>query len=386
LWLHTQPEHYFNLLIDALNQAGDLEYIAGYMRAGSKEYAQKTPRHSRSVFLRPVPGWEDGDIPGFQKVHLDWKGDVDPLEISAGIIAGYGGRTQRDFIHTLHRRGVPVLMMSDSNIRTQHGRSFRQRMHRRVKKAGLRSIIRDTDCLLTMNSRGVAYWRYFGAPREKIVVCPFFADYSAVDAGRLAERSAVLEEFKIPERRMILTAARLVPLKRISTMIQFFKELQLGKRGWSYVIAGTGPCEAEIRAAAGEELGKSIFLLDFVQPGPLMKLMCHAHIFALTSDYEAHGIVIGEATAAGTPVFASDVCGAAHDLVFEGVSGWRYRNLDLADWKKKLDLVTRDPGRVEGMRGSTRRVFEEWFARTNPVTVVDREVHRLLARKTMGGR
>lgn len=383
LWLHTQPEYYFNLLIDALNEVSDLEYVAGFMSAGPGVYEQNLPRKSRHLFLRVKPGMEKRDAAGWKSLHVDWRADVEKLGISAGIVAGYAGPTQRGFIRELHGRGVPVLMMSDSNLRTQRGSGVKWRAKMCVKKRVLGRIIRDTDVLLTMNSRGVAYWRYFGAPREKIVLCPFYADYAAVEKGRGSERGEVMGGFGLPsEKRMILTAARLIPLKRIGTMIRFFKELKLGEKGWMYVIAGGGPLEAELKAAAGEALGKSIFMLGFVQPAKLMPLMCYADLFSLTSDYEAHGIVIGESCAAGTPVFASDVCGASHDLVFDGISGWRFRNLDLGEWKKKLEIATADKGRLAGMRAGTRRVFEEWFGRTNPVVVVDREVRRLLGERS----
>jgi glycosyltransferase involved in cell wall biosynthesis len=385
LWLHTQPEYYFNLLIDALNEASDLEYVAGYMTAGAGVYEQNVPRKSRHVFLRVKPGMEGRDAASRKTLHVDWRADLDKLGISCGIVAGYAGATQRAFIHDLHRRGLPVLMMSDSNIRTQRGSGLKWRMKMWAKKKFLAPIIRDTDCLLTMNSRGVAYWRFFGAPRGKIVVCPFYADYAAVERGRGTDRGAVLGGFALPlDRRMILTAARLIPLKRIGTMIRFFREMKLGEKGWMYVVAGTGELEAELQAAAAEELGKSIFFLGFVQPARLMPLMCHADLFALTSDYEAHGIVIGEACCAGTPVLASDVCGAAHDLVFDGISGWRFHNLDLAHWRRKLESAVSDPARLAAMRGPTRAMFDDWFARTNPVKVVDREVHRLLSAMSRG--
>ena len=145
-----------------------------------------------------------------------------------------------------------------------------------------------------------------------------------------------------------------------------------------YVVAGCGPLEAELKEAAGEALGRSIFFPGFVQPERLMGLMCHAQLFCLTSNYEGHGIVIGESCAAGTPVLASDICGAAHDLIVEGTSGWRFRNMDEMDLRRKLEIATASVERLTAMRAGTRGAFEAWMARTNPVVVVDREVRRLL--------
>ena len=380
LWLHTQPEHYFNLLIDALNAASEIEYIAGFMSRGPGLYKDvPVPAASRSLFLRPKKGMEGRPAAGFRGIHEDWQEDIAPLDIHAGIIAGYAGATQRQFIHTLHRQGKTVLMMSDSNIRSQRGHGWGPALRRRVKRLALGPIIRDTDVLLTMNMRGVAYWRYFGAPKSKIVLCPFYADYARIEGGRRSERSAVLARFPIPQdKRIILTAARLVPAKGLDLMLDAFRQAGLADRGYIYCIAGTGPLEAELKARAGDALDRSIFFLGFTQPSDLMPLLCHSDLFVLPSVYEPHGIVIGEAAAAGTPLLCSDVCGAAPDLVVAGRSGLMFHSGQARDLLGKLRVLTADPARLRSMRPTTRAVFEEWFGRTNPVKVVDLAVKRLL--------
>ena len=122
-------------------------------------------------------------------------------------------------------------------------------------------------------------------------------------------------------QKVILTAARLIRVKGLDLAIRAFRESGLAQQGWVYAIAGRGALEGELKALAGEELGRSIRFLGFVPPGKLLTAVRHAQFFLFPSRYEPHGIVVQEAMSAGVPVLASDVVGAAHDLVRPGETG-----------------------------------------------------------------
>jgi glycosyltransferase involved in cell wall biosynthesis len=109
--------------------------------------------------------------------------------------------------------------------------------------------------------------------------------------------------------------------------------------------------------------------------------MAHAEAFVLPSVYEPHGIVIPEAMAAGTPVIATDVCGAAYDLIRAGVNGELFRVGDVARLRKLLEELERDPARHTAMRAAARWDFEAWLAETSPIKVVPQAMRRLLGGK-----
>jgi glycosyltransferase involved in cell wall biosynthesis len=295
-------------------------------------------------------------------------------------VSGYGSRTHREVIRDAHRRGIPVAMWSDSNLRSQRGRGLARRASRAVKRRFLARIIRETDLLLTTNSRGIAYWRYYGAPRGKTVLCPYYSDYARIDAARCLPRQQVAQQHGLAaDDRILFTAARLVEAKGLDLAIKAFLAGNFQERGWRYLIAGTGPLEGQLKRLAGSACGKSIHILGFQQPRDNLALMAHADLFLLPSRYEPHGIVIAEAMAAGTPVLASDVCGAAMDLVHPGISGELFRSGSDSDLGLKLERLTSDARRLAAMRAGARGVFEKWFACTNPIKVVEREIGRLLA-------
>lgn len=395
LWLHTQPEHYHNCMLDDLARAArvgesgmkDVEFVAAFSHKGKGRYENlPLPVEIPSVILRPRPGKGANGPRYFERYHEDWRKDLQGLDFAAAIVGGYATRTHREVIRECWRRGIPVALWSDSNLRTQRGRRWRDRCKRQLKKRWLRHMIAKVDVLLTANSRGVAYWRYYGAPRNKIVICPAYADYAQAEAGRRSRRETVLAQVGLrADHRYVYSAANLLEIKGVDLMMQAFVEGGFGAKGWHFLLAGAGPLEAKLKALAGSQLGKSVRLLGFQQPRNNLALMAHADLFVLSSRYEAHGIVIGEALATGTPVLASRVCGAGADLIREGVSGGTFRTGDVGDLRAKLETLLSDPARLAALRQTSREMFERWFARTNPIQVVPAVLQRMLAGKKAAG-
>ena len=389
LWFHPCPEHYLNCMLDELESSSDLSYVVAFAHGGAGTYKElPVPQKAQSLFLRmhqPKTLEQLGPFDRFRKIHIDWRAELAPLHYDAAIIAGYGRRTERELIRDCHRRGIPVAMFSDSNLRSQRGRGCKARLRRSLKRRMLAPLIRDVDVLLTANSLGIAYWRYFGAPREKIMLCPYYADYGRVDLARRTDRTTVLAAHNLsPEDKLIVTAARLVPVKRIDLMIRAFRESKLADRGYKYIIAGRGPLESELKALAGDALDQSIRFIGFQQPSALLALIHHARFFAFPSTYEPHGIVVHESLAAETPVLSSNAAGAAFDLVIPGQSGWLFRSGDQADLLRVLRAATSTDDVALALRPTARATFEEWFARTNPVMVIDRLMHQLLPKTPAG--
>ncbi|MGN6370191.1 MAG: glycosyltransferase family 4 protein [Phycisphaerae bacterium] len=384
LWLHTQPEHYHNCMMDDLARGGAYEYIAAFSHKGRGWYTEvPTPQVARTVFLEPRSGFEKGAPPFRGKFHKDWRADLYPLDFDVAIVAGYGSQTHREVIRDCRSRGIPVAMFSDSNLRSQRGRTVKARMKRALKRRMLRWLIADVDVLLTANRLGVAYWRYYGAAASKIVRCPYYADYARVEIARQTERASALERLKLPaDTRFLFSAARLVPAKGLDLAIRAFRELGLALRGWHYVVAGVGPLEAELKAQAGELLGKNIHFIGFQQPSDNLAMMAHADLFLFPSVYEPHGIVVQESMAAGTPVLSSDASGAAYDLVQRGISGELFTSGDSGKLAQKLAALVNDPRRLDAMRLEARRDFERWFAATSPIRIIHETATRMLKTKS----
>jgi glycosyltransferase involved in cell wall biosynthesis len=399
LWLHTQPEFYHNLMLDDLARGTgyllpgmpdehpeEFDWIAGFAHRGPGVYSQNAlPAAAQTVFLRVLPGKEERRPTFGERYHTDWRADLRalgnaPLGPDAIIVSGYGQRTFREVIAACRATGTPVALWSDSNLRADRGRAPKTRVRRCLKRRFLRRLASSVNVLTTANTRGIAYWRYYGGPaaRSKIVLSPCYTSYPRLDAARAQDRAAILGRFGFsPQDRILFSATRLVPAKGLDLVIRAFAQHDLARRGWKYLVAGTGPLEAQLKALAGPLLGQAVHLLGFQQPSDNLALMAAADVMILPSRFEPHGIVLNEALAAGTPVVVSDVVGGAFGLVKNGVSGLYFHSEDPSDLARKLQQLE-DPSRLAAFRAAARPAFESWYRRTSPMLVAPRVARRLL--------
>jgi glycogen(starch) synthase len=117
------------------------------------------------------------------------------------------------------------------------------------------------------------------------------------------------EEFDIvrpAENGYVFAAGRLVEQKALDTLLRGFARADLGGR--RLVVAGDGPERPALERLAGE-LGVDVSFTGSVGRARLVELMRGADLFAFPSRYEAFGIALLEAMAAGTPAVAARVGG-----------------------------------------------------------------------------
>lgn len=386
-WFHNQPDHYFVNMIDALNGQGNAEYTAVFFSPPPGEsLLTKLPAATNCHFfgsseMRATAVFNE------QPLRPDTAERIAELPIDVAIVGGYDYPIKRWIISHFHRADKAVAIWTDSNIHADFNGQLKTALKRMAKRLVLRPVVRNLDRFLCANSSGVEYWKYYGAPPGKALVCTCLSDVAGAATHDGTLRAELLARCgvgtaKSQGNRLLFTAARLVPAKGLHLMIAAYRQLGLAEKGWIWVVAGTGPLEAELRQQAGALDGAGIYFVG-VQPHDVVKgLAGQAEAFVLPSVYEPHGIVVSEAMGAGTPVIASDAAGAAIDLVEPGKTGWLFRNGDAADLARVLKDATDEPGRLAAMRPACRAKFEDWYGRYSPLV----QVPKVVAELTAGGK
>lgn len=109
------------------------------------------------------------------------------------------------------------------------------------------------------------------------------------------------------KRDLVLVVARLFPRKGVEHFIDAVRDLATE---WELVIAGDGPCLAELKARAGGETGRIRFV-GFVDKPTLRGLYEEARVMVFPSLRENFPMVLLEAMDAGCAVITTDAEGCA---------------------------------------------------------------------------
>jgi teichuronic acid biosynthesis glycosyltransferase TuaC len=117
-----------------------------------------------------------------------------------------------------------------------------------------------------------------------------------------------------PERPFVfLCAARLVPAKNHTLLIDAFADAFAGDGDMRLLLAGDGPLRPELRRRCAERgVAAQVEFLGTLPAEQLRAAMAGADAFVLASDVETFGVVVIEAQAAGMPVVCTASGGPDH--------------------------------------------------------------------------
>lgn len=208
--------------------------------------------------------------------------------------------------------------------------------------------------------------------------------YRAVDTERFrpeAADPALLRRLGVPEGgKCLLTVGRLVERKNLSFAVAVTAELV--KRGLPvyHVIAGEGPERARLeRLVEVCGLQERVIFAGRVPDADLPGLFAAADLFLLTSHYEALGIVLIEALAAGTPVLAPAVGGIPEIAPADSpCARWLPPDRPISDW---LDAAVRQLGQKS--QTATAATEQDYFTTRFSVAKVVPGWSLLLSRRKL---
>lgn len=276
---------------------------------------------------------------------------------AAVVVGGYAYLPSIAAILWCRARRVPVFVWADSNIQGDRARGLK----RWLKRALLRPLLARVTGVLACGSLGVAYFERYGVPRERIFLCPNEPDYSLYDAAR-----AIAPGPDLPRgRRRFVCSGRLLGLKRFGDAIDAFVRVADVLGEWDLVIVGEGPMRSAWEARVPERLRDRVRFLGFIGDQEVLAgVYRRCHCLLAPSAYEAWALVLNEAAAAGLAIIASDVVGAAAELVRPGENG---EIVPVGNVDALADAMRRTALRIDEARSASARVLAEWRARADPV-------------------
>jgi glycosyltransferase involved in cell wall biosynthesis len=232
-------------------------------------------------------------------------------------------------------RRVPSILWVEST-----GRDRRTGRLEPVKRA----LLRGVAAFVVPGAAARAYVESLGVPAAHIRVAP-----NAVDSDIFG--SVARTRTDGPCR--LVAVGRLAPEKGLDTLLEAANGLPV-----EIVIAGTGPEEARLRGMAGS----NVTFLGQVARDELPALYADADVAVMPSRSDPWGMILNEAALVGLPLVSTTAAGAAHELIEEGVNGFRVPPGDPAALRAALVRLVDD----EALRKAAGERSREIAARFTP--------------------
>jgi len=297
----------------------------------------------KSVFLRNVakdPGLDR--ISGCDTPEIAARlanGDFDAV-----LVLGWHFKAYLQAIFAAKRLRLPVIVRGDSHLD-----SPRSALKKVAKVFGYPPLLRLFNAGLYVGKRSRAYWTHYRYPADRLFFSPHCIDNEWFSArATVAARNSLRAQLGISvDAKVALFAGKLLPFKRPLDLVSAAAQLRVNGQGIVILVAGAGPLEQEVTAAA-RMARITLHTLGFCNQTQMPAVYAAADVLVLpSSSRETWGLVANEALACGRPVILSDAVGAAPDLVADKTAGRVFPLGDIAALTAVLhDIVESPPTRA----------------------------------------
>lgn len=389
-FLNYGPYHVARLTAAQTHGAGSGRHVIGLSMASHQgEYDWRGTSNESILTASP-------DLPLEQVSSNQWRTLLAPIldQVSPDVcaIAGYSHPSMLTLISLCRERGVPWVLMSDSQEKDEVRRSWQEWIKSR--------LVRLASSAFAAGRPHLDYLTTLGLPST---VCS--TGYDVVDNHYFAREAARWKtQDSTPSPPYFLASNRFIPKKNLFRLLDAYAsyaitdEEQRTKHKerstpWNLCLLGDGELKNELLAHAkslslevvesapweletlnlkpdpslrdrrsrAPSASPTVFLPGFRQIDELPRFYAHAEAFVHASTTEQWGLVVNEAMASGVPVIVSNRCGCAPDLVQEGVNGWTFDPDSVEALALLMNRVSSLPETARTTLGeASRQIIAHW--------------------------
>jgi len=231
-----------------------------------------------------------------------------------------------------------------------HGMDFTFALKQPRKAWLTKLILSDAHKIICANTytAGLVQEKFPDLAAKIVVVNPGVSEYEArVELPLLAE---------LKDRPLLLSIGRLVERKGFASIIKVLPP------DFNYVIIGTGPDEAKLKALAKD----NVFFVGAVSEASKWSWLEKCDIFImpaqdLNGDFEGFGIVYLEANLVGKPVIAGN-SGGVKDAVVDGLNGLLVDPNNLEELRAAILKLGQDRELREKLGAEGQRRARQYFS------------------------
>ena len=279
-------------------------------------------------------------------------GSIERWKADAVLVYGWSFKSHLKAMRYFHGK-IPVFFRGDSVVLST-GNSLKNKF----KSIFLKWVYSHVDKALFVGTRNKEYYLKYGLRADQLVFCPHAVDNDrfmeeTINSGKAAKWKSELNVALLATG--FLYAGKLDDNKNVRLLLEAFVKVP----GNNYlIIAGNGALENGFKK--WYTTYNNIFFLPFQNQQIMPVLYRMADVFVLPSKTETWGLGINEAMACGRAVLVSDSCGAAPDLVEEGVNGFTFRSGNGGDLMEKILKFSTDKEALMKMQKNSLDRIKDW--------------------------
>lgn len=259
-------------------------------------------------------------------------------DVRAVVFNGYRYISYLRLMDYCYRNGIPAFLRSDSNIRSERPLSL---LERAGKRRLYHWMMKRSKGVCSMGELGDQFFLKYGADPHRIYRVPYWPDYDLFATVDKVALDRFRRKYGLDDRRRyVMYSGRLISSKRVDLLIDAFVGLAAERPDWDLLVCGDGLLRDELQRRVPEGLRKRIIWTGFLDCDDLVVAYHSADVLAVPSAKEPWALVVQEAMAAGMVVVASDVVGAAHEMIDDGESGRIFASGNTAALREALKDVT----------------------------------------------
>ncbi len=226
-------------------------------------------------------------------------------------VSGWGNKTYNALAKNYRKQGIPVICGLDN----QWLGTIRQKAGTFIAKAWLQ---KQFSHVWIPGMYQYEFAKHLGFKNNQILTNLYVAD------------TEMLLPKTISINRRFIFLGRLVKHKGIDVLLNAFGELKHEFPASEMVLIGGGELKTKYQRMSG------LTHLSFVAPDKLPEILTEGGIFVLPSRYEAWGVALHEAAAAGMPLISTHQCGAASHFIIHGYNGYKVNGGNVQELRQAM--------------------------------------------------
>ncbi len=249
------------------------------------------------------------------------------------------------FLHAGLRASKKVVLWTEGWI--WHKIPIIKKLYKECMRLLMRDIGKQCDVCIASGKQSYHSLQKLGIDRNKLAIA---VDSSTSPKYRNDSRISIFDEIK--NRRVILFLGRIVKRKGCNLLIKAFDNLYKDNKDVCLLIGGEGPeLEGCKKLASGLASIDHIHFIGKVQPSQRAYYYKKADVFVLPSyayhgTVEAWGLTVNESMEQGTPVVATNVVGAAYDLLNTPSCGIMVKENSIRDLQIAISKILAIPRNI----------------------------------------